>query len=236
MKQFIAFIITVLWFGISFAENNVVKSKQILLRNNIVFKDGQSSNGASAFIIRYDGSLYAVTAKHMLNDWMGFDPAIPPSEVNQKLQSWSLYTPDTDEMVAEIAGIVNPSDDWDRDIIILALKRHKNNAFRAIEVSQKQPKKGDIFYIIGCPYAEIACKQNHYPLVYQETSVDGVHEFLWENKTISSRGFSGAPIVDENGRAFGTYHGYNTKTNVYFANGVLQELQQGRETKRREMN
>lgn len=221
-------LLVVLWSAFSHtalaAESNLpFMEKQLFFRNNFSFNDGQSSQGATAFLISYKNKIYVVTAKHMLNEWMGIEPAILPSEFSEKLNRWLIQAPFAEE-VLKIEDIVQPLDDWKTDIILLTTKAKPKN-YQLLKVAKKSPKKGDVAYIIGCPYAEENCRQNAYPLIY--LGKDGQqHKFLWLNKTISSRGFSGAPMVDKNGNVLAVYnyHHDSAGKDVYVGQSVYDEL------------
>ncbi len=198
--------------------------KQIFFRNDFAFNDGQSSSGASAFLISYQGNVYVATAKHMLNESMGIEPKIAPSTFSEKLDYW-LIQPPTGSPSLHISGIVSPNDDWDNDIILLTAQE-KEIPYQPLKVALTQPKEGDVAYIIGCPYEEKQCQQNAYKLKY--ITKDGKdYNFLWENKNISSRGFSGAPIVDKNGNVLAVYNYHHDEDGIdtYVGQSVLDELQ-----------
>jgi len=201
-------------FLISFSACTAVSSKsaqprldsQVLLRNQYTFKDGRSATGASSFLVKHQGKSYIITAKHMLNDWMGITPEIPPSEFTANLEFWVSHAPQNTRQSIFAESILTPNDDWDRDIIVMS---HKGRpvALEPLNLSEQVPTPGDSFYVTGCPYEEPECSQNSYRIIYTGSNGSKLN-FKWPNKRISSKGFSGAPILDENGNAVAVYIGY----------------------------
>ncbi len=195
----------------------------ILFRNDISLKDGRDSSGASAFLINYKGNNYAVTAKHMLNDMMGFEPPVLPSNFNKEVQSWEITSLAGNKKVT-ITDIIKPDDNWENDILILNVQSQKTE-LNTMKILNTSLSEGEHLYIVGCPYDEVSCKQNIYEIIFLGRKDDTIF-FDWPNKNISSRGFSGAPILNSEGKVVATYTGYYVENdkNVYQGQSVEAEL------------
>jgi len=198
---------------------------QVLLRNQYKFKDGRSATGASSFLLKHQGKSYIITAKHMLNDWMGISPEVAPSEFLANLEFWVSHNPQNNRQSIFAESILSPNDDWDRDIIVMS---HKGRpvALEPLNLSEQVPTPGDAFYVTGCPYEESNCSQNNYRIIYTGSNGSKLN-FKWPNKRISSKGFSGAPILDKNGNAVAVYIGFIERDGekLYRGESLSEEFQ-----------
>ena len=178
--------------------------RQIFFRNDMSFNDGQSSSGASAFLFESGGQTYAGTAKHLLGWGLGFEPEIKPTELDAKLIAWSLISPVNGASVASLKEIVNANDDEYDDIVVL--KAQVSNDTRVLSVAKAPIETGEIYYLIGCPYAESDCRQNAYPMKANKINSNNV-VFELDPPSLNTRGFSGAPILNEKGEVVAAYAG-----------------------------
>lgn len=209
-----------------------VTKTQVLLRNVISFKTGQEASGASAFLLDVRGRTYAVTVKHMLGEDMGVVPPVKPSEVNTKLKQWLFFVPGTRSVVARAKQLVTPNDNLDVDRIALSLEAGSSApGISVLKLADAGPKPGDTLFIMGCLYAEEACHQTTYRVTYLG-SQDGYMVVKPIDVISNFSGFSGAPVVDAEGRAVavgrgsiaeGTYAGdYVFYTLAGFDKDILQ--------------
>ncbi len=209
-----------------------VTKTQVLLRNVISFKTGQEASGASAFLLDVRGRTYAVTVKHMLGEDMGVVPPVKPSEVNTKLKQWLFFVPGSRSVVARAKQLVTPNDNLDVDRIALSLEAGSSApGISVLKLADAGPKPGDTLFIMGCLYAEEACHQTTYRVTYLG-SQDGYMVVKPIDVISNFSGFSGAPVVDAEGRAVavgrgsiaeGTYAGdYVFYTLAGFDKDILQ--------------
>lgn len=210
-----------------------VTKSQVLLRNYMTFTGGQKSQGASAFLLKQGDATYAVTAKHMLGEDMGIEPAVPPSHVNAELKGWLFYIPGTTNIVAWVDHLVTPNDDLTVDRIAFAIGNPAvatQAGVTTLSLAPSLPEPGATLFIMGCLYAEPDCHQTVYRLTYIRNDggelvakpIDPIAEFA---------GFSGAPVVDAQGRAValgrGSYSGGPDAGNVilYTLIGLDKDIQ-----------
>jgi hypothetical protein len=64
--------------------------KQILLTNSARFTGNRTLEGASGFLIRYNNSNYAVTARHLLGEDGGVSPEVKVGALGKNLISWKM--------------------------------------------------------------------------------------------------------------------------------------------------
>jgi hypothetical protein len=178
-----------------------VTKTQVVLRNVISFKTGQETSGASAFLLDVRGRTYAVTVKHMLGEDMGVTPPVKPSEVNTKLKQWLFFVPGTRSVVTRARQLVTPNDNLDVDRIALSLEAGGvPKGISVLQLADTGPKAGDTLFIMGCLYAEESCHQATYRVTYLG-SQDGYMVVKPIDVISNFSGFSGAPVVDAEGRA-----------------------------------
>jgi hypothetical protein len=178
---------------------------QLVLTNEAVFHGHSPLEGASAFLVRaMDGRTLAATARHLIGEAGGVEPAIPPQNLGSATQSWKLYPRTQPENFVEIdptriAEAVVGEFDW----LILPIKRSANQLPSEPLVARKlRVKIGERIYLIGCPYSEDECKQNVYAGIVTERGYED--RFRYDLETpVDLHGFSGAPIIDQNGHVVG---------------------------------
>lgn len=178
-----------------------VTRTQVILRNVITFKTGQETSGASAFLLDVRGRTYAVTVKHMLGEDMGVTPSVKPSEVNTKLKQWLFFVPGTRSVVARAKQLVTPNDNLDIDRIALSLEAGTvSQNISVLKLADTAPRPGDTLFIMGCLYTEETCHQTTYRVTYLGAQ-DGYMVVKPIDVISNFSGFSGAPVVDAEGRA-----------------------------------
>jgi len=178
-----------------------VTKTQVVLRNVISFKTGQEAFGASAFMLDVRGRTYAVTVKHMLGEDMGIVPPVKPSQVNTQLKEWLFFVPGTKSVVARARQLVTPNDNLDIDRIAFSLEAGGvPSGISVLKLADTAPKPGDTLFIMGCLYAEESCHQTTYRVTYLG-SQDRYMVVKPIDVIANFSGFSGAPVVDAEGRA-----------------------------------
>jgi len=68
-----------------------ILKKQILLTNSATFTNGRNLFGASAFLIEYKDTIYAVTAKHLLGKAGGAEPEVDLKGLNTAMVEWKMF-------------------------------------------------------------------------------------------------------------------------------------------------
>ena len=183
------------WMAEPFAQ-----SPQVLLTNAAAFTDGQRLDGASAFLVAGGTQRYAVTAKHLLGEDGGIEPKKLPSQLNAELESWRLFArrqaPDT----VQLGKLLNVVDADSSDALVFSLQPAAS-AYQALIPRYDPPAKGEEVYLVGCPYAEPDCTQNRYPVRVVEASP--TEYLLTKLDGLDYQGFSGCPVVDQQGRVIG---------------------------------
>ena len=186
----------------------------VYFRNAYAFTDERGGEGASAALIAFEGKVYALTAKHLLTDAMGIEPAVKPSEFDKALDFWvlvdnpGLYDPDSAETIISATGIFRTSDDWDDDVMLLKTSVTIDEASEfLLPVAKTLPPSGAGVVLIGCPYSQAgACGQNIYAGKVVQVS-DGSMTLKLDNPPDRLAGFSGAPIIDRNGAIVAVLYG-----------------------------
>ncbi|WP_437592081.1 S1 family peptidase [Sorangium sp. So ce1000] len=177
---------------------------QLVLTNRAEFQGSTPLQGASAFLVKtQDGRTLAATAKHLLGSNGGVKPAVSVAAFDGAIQSWRLFPRTLPHQLAEAGkvgadGLDDPRLDW----LILTLKDTGNPLpATPMRLRQTPVDVGEVVYLVGCPYDEVACKQNVY--VGKITARSG-HRFRCDiDPPVDLHGFSGAPVVDRAGHVVG---------------------------------
>jgi Fe-S cluster assembly iron-binding protein IscA len=182
---------------------------QIVLTNRADFRGHTGLHGASAFLVRdRDGTVLAATARHLLGEDGGVRPAVAVADLEQALVSWKM-SPRTLE--ADFVIVEKPRSAR-HDVVLLHVKPGPRALpARPLQVRPEQARAGERVYLVGCPYAESRCKQNVYPGKVLEHGEGPGFQFSLD-RPVAIPGFSGAPIVDEAGRAVGVLQGGDGQT------------------------
>lgn len=179
--------------------------RQILLTNRARFTKDRTLEGASGFLIKYNGANFAVTARHLLGEAGGVEPEVKVSDLTKTLLKWEMLPRVVTDVKKETIKLNADNMDFSRSSSdILFLKIAANNFEIAILTPNFElPTVGETLFLIGCPYSETQCKQNSYPVKFvefDETENSLVGEI---NSKVNLAGFSGAPLVNRKGEVLG---------------------------------
>ena len=180
---------------------------QILLTNYADFTNDRVLNAASAFLIHYKDSVYAVTAKHLIGPDGGVEPAVELNQLSKELIQWKMYPrvpvhPATDTVVIS-AGNLNYTKSNSDALLLKTVDFHAG--ILPLQLNFNAPVAGDTLYIIGCPYSEKDCKQNLYKVVFREMMENLLISEIFSD--VDMTGFSGAPVVNKMGEVVGIIQG-----------------------------
>ena len=185
----------------TFDISGFIDKNQILLTNEADFKNSTSLYGASSFLLEFNNSFYAVTAKHLIGKDGGVEPEISPMDLPNSIINWKMF-PRIENRVSNDTVIISNTNyksiQTNADILLLKINDYKGNLCKLKPVSEL-PEENDTLFIIGCPYSENNCRQNVYPCNYMlfDNETNMIICELKEN--IELPGFSGAPVLDKNG-------------------------------------
>jgi hypothetical protein len=185
---------------------------QILLTNDIRFSDGSTSYGASAFLMRLpNGVIVGATAKHVV----GIDNL---ADVKSRLALWAVLRPNSHsaedrigltQFAEKIPGA--NSSDW---FVMLCPSQEGPWPGEPLPVASDPVEVGDTVYVLAVPDGDQS-RQNVYKGLV--TQADGSGQFFYSvAQAPNSHGFSGAPILDAEGRITGFHSGHSDKAGVYY--------------------
>lgn len=179
--------------------------KQILLTNTAIFAGNRILEGGSGFLIRHNNQTFAVSAKHLLGEAGGVEPEVHLTQLDKNLMMWRMtprvvVNPATETVTLNAKGL-----DFKQAIHDILLLNVASNTFdlAILKPNFVLPAVGETLYLIGCPYSETGCKQNVYRLKFAEFDKTEAALFCEMTADVDLRGFSGAPIVNQNGEAVG---------------------------------
>lgn len=184
---------------------NLANKHQILLMNEATFYEHTGLYGASAFLIKHQGEVYAVTARHLIGEAGGVEPEMMPADIEDYLTSWKMYPRVTRKAATDTVKIGKPTLDYTlskQDVLLLPVENSDYEIF-SLNTNFELPKSGQKLYVIGCPYSEAGCRQNVYEVTVDSYDPASATIYCLMKETMSISGFSGAPLLDANGNAVG---------------------------------
>ena len=183
--------------------------KQILLTNSARFTGNRTLEGASGFLIRYNNSNYAVTARHLLGEDGGVSPEVKVGALGKNLISWKMsprVITDADKETIELnANGLNFSKSV-HDIVLLNVASSTFD-FEVLTLNFNLPSAGETLFLIGCPYSETQCRQNSYAVKFVEYDAAEAALVCEITSKVELSGFSGAPLVNGSGEVVGVLAG-----------------------------
>lgn len=181
--------------------DNYIDSVQILLTNDYQLNEA-FGYGASSFLVRSKSDTLLCTAKHLLGEAMGITPEIKTNEFNSVFSYWKAFPRDnklsSDTIYSSqiVTEVINTT-----DIILQDCEVKTDCNLIVLTPRFSKTKKGEKFEIIGCQYTDLDCHQRTYKAIMD--SYEGEQIVLKCETPFSPGGFSGAPVIDENGLVIG---------------------------------
>jgi hypothetical protein len=206
---------------------NLLK-KQILLTNHAQFTNARNLEGASGFLIKYNGTNVAVTARHLLGEAGGVQPEIKINELEKNLLKWEMSPRVISDAVKETIKLSSKGIDFSNSTTDIVVLKVISNIFDLGILTPKfdLPAVGENLFLIGCPYSESQCKQNSYQVKFVEF-VEASSYLACEIKSdVKLAGFSGAPLVNGKGEVVGMLSGgVELKGKNYILATHIKEIQ-----------
>jgi len=178
---------------------------QLVLTNQAKFQGHTPLVGASSFLIKNEkGQVFAATARHLIREAGDVDPPLTAGELDKALLQWVVYPRTKPAEAIELGRVAVPDlDAKGRDWIVMTLKNPAAKLPSYALTLRKDPVRvGEAVYMIGCPYSEPRSVQNVYKGKVTERFVGDYWRFDIE-PFVELSGFSGAPILDTQGRVVG---------------------------------
>jgi hypothetical protein len=181
-------------------DKNPAQWPQLLLTNDAHFKDNSEMVGASGFImILPDGTNVAATARHVLMD-------IKLADVEKKINSWTMSPPTMAQKKVYLSGLaIDPVKgemyDW-----LLLTPANANGPFPSMPLpARAEPVKvGDTVYVVGISLGDKSAQEVFKGKV---VSQDGNQFFYELPQVVETQGFSGSPVIDQDGQVVGIHIG-----------------------------
>ncbi|MFV8781993.1 DUF805 domain-containing protein [Microbulbifer sp. SA54] len=178
---------------------------QIVLTNAASFKGHTSLYGASAFLVTGpDDKPLLLTARHLIGDSGGVSPEIEPQELDNAIEHWIAHPRTQPENSIGISGNFLPAmGRTNLDVLALNTIEQPDFPAKILSFRDQPPQIGELVYIAGCEYAEADCLQRMWPA--QIVDIVGMEPFasydIALKDPIALAGFSGAPVIDQDGNA-----------------------------------
>jgi S1-C subfamily serine protease len=202
--------------------------KQILLTNRAQFTSSRNLTGASGFLIKYQGTNFAVTARHLLGEAGGIQPEVEINNLEKNLLNWEMLPRVVSNAAKETVKLNVKGLDFSDLINDIVLLKITSDTFDLgiLTPNFDVPMVGETLFLVGCPYSERQCKQNSYQVTFVEF-VDSKSFLACEIKSdVNLAGFSGAPLVNEKGEVVGVLSGsIEIKGKNYILATHIKEIQ-----------
>ncbi len=179
---------------------------QILLTNKIAFTGRDTVEGASAFLLYYRDDTVACTARHLIETPMGINPSVPQDSVNLILKKWIVYPRATSNFEPINITHLRNSKPSPRDFLVLDVENIHSD-ITALQPAIDSVSKNQTIYLIGCEKSDSLCSQNIYPARIKWIVENQI--IVEPNEKFNAAGFSGAPAVNQSGKAVGIITGVN---------------------------
>ena len=242
MKRLLLSPILLIFFAASCAEAQVKQSaakkpafdaqsllkKQILLTNTAIFADNRILEGGSGFLIRHNNQTFAVSAKHLLGEAGGVEPEVNLTQLDKSLTIWRMTPRVVVNAATETVNLNAKGLDFKQTVHDILLLNVASETFdlAILKPNFALPAVGESLYLIGCPYSETHCKQNVYRLKFAEYDKTEAALFCEITSDVDLRGFSGAPVVNQNGEAVGVLvSSVEANGKIYAAATHIKEIQ-----------
>lgn len=180
------------------------KWPQFVLTNRAAFTDHTGLNGASGFLVRTsDGRVLAATAKHLIGANGGVEPDVPMAALDASLKSWVMFPRTDTGSVVELDRLQLDTENEDsHDWLLMSIKPSAKLPALPLTMRMEPVQVGETVYLIGVPYSEPKSAQNVYRGVVTKRAFKDRFRYTL-SVPVELRGFSGAPIVDADGRVVG---------------------------------
>ncbi len=177
----------------------------IILKNTATFADHRDLREGTSFLVREkEGRVLAVTSRHLLN------PNVADSQLEQAMLSWKMHpavirslesgvfapTNVRSVSVEKVAAIRG-------EVLMLTVKEEGASLpAQPLEVREGPVQVGETVYLLGTPASgRTSGIQQVYP--GKVIAREGTGFRVAPNRALNLEGFSGAPIIDANGKAIG---------------------------------
>jgi hypothetical protein len=116
---------------------------------------------ASGFLIEtIDGRVLAATAKHLLSSqWGGVNPTLQPSELDQAVESWTMYPRGRPDMAVELGKLAVPAtslgatEDESLDWVFMTLKTPRESlpAIQPLKIRDTAVQPNERIFVLAIP-------------------------------------------------------------------------------------
>lgn len=178
---------------------------QFVLTHDASFKGHSPLKGASAFLMRMsDNDVLLVTARHLIGADGGVEPPVDLADFDKALTNWEAFPRTKPTARIAISGLAFPPEAGQRhDWLLLHLKDPKGQLpATPMRPRIKRAEAGDAAYLIGVPYSDAKSSQNVYKGRVTKRPSRNYFELEFE-PAVKLAGFSGAPVVDQDGYLLG---------------------------------
>jgi hypothetical protein len=178
---------------------------QLVLTNDAAFQGRTPLHGASGFLVRGPGgAIHLATARHLIGVNGGVQPDVAIAELDRVLVHWNVFPRTQPETSVDAAGVssqrlIATDSDW---LLLKTTGAPVKEPSYPLTLRAKPVAVGERVFMVGCPYSELRCRQNVYQGVVTARAAGTLFRFDIDPPVIVP-GFSGAPILDEQGLVVG---------------------------------
>jgi hypothetical protein len=180
------------------------KWPQMSVANSAEFKGHTPLAAGNAFFVRTkQGQIVAGTARHLLGFAGGVMPDLKVADLDASIVNWELAPHGATNKPAHVRGLHGPAQNYGivHDVLLLQLAPEDTANLPAEPLSPRLtvPRKDEVIYLVGTGLGSTA-QQIHRAKVIE---ADGLTINAELDKPIDLIGYSGSPIIDQNGCLIG---------------------------------
>lgn len=174
--------------------------------NRIHFRDHRHNQdfAGNGFLLEYEGTTYAITAKHVL--LLARTPDMHAVDLAGTGVQWTIHPNGSPGAGVELGELLNADPDEkldpsviERDWLIFAVQENRSS-LRALRLRERPLPHGSDVYVLGCAYARAAdCRQDALRGTVIPTPDGRLLVDLADADMGALGGLSGAPVVDSEG-------------------------------------
>lgn len=183
---------------------NISQWPQIVLTNDARIKPRSILQGASGFLMKLpNGAIVAATARHVMAD-------VPLNQFATAIQAWTLVSTSSPQRKVTLGKLaIAPDAAESLDCLLMTVPRQTGYPAEVLPARSTPVEEGETVYLVTVQNDGKAVQTIYKGMVRRRS--DDQHFAYEVPGSVETRGFSGAPIIDEKGNVVGLHQRHYEK-------------------------